>query len=75
METCRNCRYSIVVDMSYIPCAEMRCKREYLINYVDGHITYALCKSVRDPNCPDCPNWERGGIKGFFQRLYKRFRT
>lgn len=75
MKTCRNCRYSKLVGMSCIPCVDIFCKRECFINYVSGHITYAKCASVRDPNCPDCPNWERGGIKGFFQRLYKRFRT
>jgi hypothetical protein len=75
METCRNCRYSKLVSTLDPQVAEILCKREYLIDYVSGCITYAKCESVRDPNCPDCPNWERGGIKGFFQRLYKRFRT
>ena len=36
-----------------------------------GDIFYKSCKEVRGRK-KNCPEWEQGGVKGFFQRLFKK---
>ena len=39
-------------------------------NKIEGHITLGNCSDIRKEK-PNCPAWLQGGIKGFFQRLFK----
>lgn len=72
MNICRDCRHCKVVPYPDLPVAAIYCKRVFIIDYITGFVAYAECGSIRQHDNPHCPNWEQGGIKGFFQRLFKR---
>lgn len=68
--TCNNCRYCKII--SSFP--DIYCKRIIdTVNYVTGEIQYKECATLRR-NSPVCTCWEQGGIKGFFQRLFKKLK-
>lgn len=72
MNTCKNCRYVKFWDVPNESYTQIACKKVSTIDYITGAELYALCSSVRHADNPDCPNWEQGGIRGFFQRLFKK---
>lgn len=72
MNTCINCRYCKITSFPNISACEMYCKyHKPDVDYVTGQVSYKHCRSIRY-NREVCPNWEQGGIKGFFQRLFKK---
>ena len=75
MNTCINCRHCKVVHFSDMPVGEMYCKcsKDY-VDYVTGKIHYKRCETVRQ-NRAVCDYWEQNGIKGFFQRLFRKSGT
>ena len=75
MNTCNDCRHCKVAHFPDIPVGEMYCKcSEDYVDYVTGKVHYRRCVTVRQ-NRAVCGCWEQGGIKGFFQRLFRRSGT
>ena len=72
MNTCINCRHCKVVHFPDISVGEMYCKysKDY-VDYVTGQVHHRRCVAARQ-NIAVCDCWEQGGIKGFFQRLFRR---
>ena len=71
MNTCKNCRHLIIDSYPDIPVADTYCAKHFWIVYHTGDTFYKTCKEVRGKK-KHCNEWEQGGIKGVFQRLFKK---
>ena len=72
MNTCINCKHCKIEYFPDIPVGEIYCKCfKDSIDYCTGQVYYKRCRIVRQDRAV-CDYWEQGGIKGFFQRLFRR---
>ena len=71
MNTCKNCRHLIVDSYPDIPVADTYCAKHFWIVYHTRDTMYKTCQEVRGKR-KHCKEWEQGGIKGFFQRLFNK---
>lgn len=69
---CMTCRHRIIESGPEAGFAEMYCKKHYWISHIARDTFYKRCEEIRGRK-KFCKEWEQGGIKGFFQRLFKKY--
>lgn len=61
MNSCHNCRWLKITSSEYTDVGYFNCKKHYKL--------HPLFSKIIMP----CDDWEQGGLKGWFQRLRKRW--
>lgn len=68
--SCNNCRWLNIISSEYAGVGYFECKAKYKMNPYYGK-TRCTCEEVRLDKAY-CPLWEQGGIKGWFNRHFKK---